>query len=165
MQNDTTNREGWVWEGAHPALWITLFGALIAFAWEMLQMPFYEADGLTPSQAAYRCGLASLGDAGIMVTAYLGASYRSGKTPWLIAWQAPRFVAFLAIGLTLTIAIEEVAVGADWGWTYSKLMPLLPVTRIGLVPIIMWIVVPTVTLWLARRLGSVPAQFQNTEID
>ena len=29
------------WRGAHPALWIALFGIFIAFAWEMLQLPFY----------------------------------------------------------------------------------------------------------------------------
>ena len=46
-----------------------MIGFLIAFVWEMLQLPFYEAGGLTPAQAAYRCGLASFGDAGIMVVA------------------------------------------------------------------------------------------------
>lgn len=48
------------------------------------------------------------------------------------------------------------AVGADWGWTYSALMPLVPGTTIGLVPVIMWLAVPTATLWAARRFGIGP---------
>lgn len=118
-------------------------------------MPFYATGDLQPAEAAYRCGLASLGDAGIMVAAYLGASIGNGKDPWLIAWRISRFLVYLAIGLGITAGVEMLAVGADWGWTYSTIMPLIPGTEIGIVPIIMWVVVPTATLWLARRLGTV----------
>ena len=74
MEPINTGRPEAVWRGAHPALWIAIFGGLIAFAWEMFQLPLYSTDGLGPVEAAYRCGLASFGDAGIMVAAYLGAS-------------------------------------------------------------------------------------------
>lgn len=144
------------WRGAHPALWIAIFGILIAFAWEMLQLPFYQSGGLSPAEAARRCGLASFGDAGIMVAAYLGASVGSGKTPWLVDWPISRLVVFLGIGLAITAMVEVLAVGADWGWSYSAIMPLVPGTKIGLVPIVMWVAVPTATLWLARRLGTGP---------
>lgn len=103
---------------------------------------------------AYLCGLASLGDSGIMVVAYLGASIGSGKTAWLIDWSISRFSAYMAIGLGITLAIELMAVGASWGWTYSFIMPLAPGTNIGLVPITMWVLVPTAALWLAKRVGA-----------
>ena len=155
--HDTSIRQDQrVWRGAHPALWITIFGALIASAWEMFQLPFYGTGELTPAETAYRCGLASFGDAGIMVAAYLVASVGSGKTPWLVNWSISRFVVFLGIGLAITAMVEVLAVGADWGWSYSAIMPLVPRTKIGLVPIVMWVAVPTATLWLARRLGTGP---------
>ena len=131
---------------------------LIAFVWEMLQLPFYEAGGLTPAQAAYRCGLASFGDAGIMVAAYLAGSIGNSYSPWLVRWPAGRFSAYLATGLVITASVEVLAVGADWGWTYSDLMPLLPGTHIGLVPMLMWVIVPTATLWLVRRIGVGPKE-------
>lgn len=81
QDQDQISEESREWRGAHPALWIAIFGILIAFAWEMLQLPFYQSGGLSPAEAARRCGLASFGDAGIMVAAYLGASVGSGKTP------------------------------------------------------------------------------------
>lgn len=145
------------WRGAHPALWIALFGGLISFVWEMFQLPFYGSGELSPAEAAYRCGLASFGDAGIMVTAYLGASLGSGRKPWIVEWPISRFGVYLVIGLAITSVVEILAVGADWGWTYSSLMPLIPGTGIGLVPIIMWVLVPSATLWLARRMGVGPS--------
>jgi hypothetical protein len=154
LDSETSEKVNSKWHGAHPALWIAIFGALIAFAWEMLQLPFYGADELSPAEAAYRCALASLGDAGIMVAAYLGASLGSGRKPWLVDWPISRFLVYLAIGLGVSSGIEELAVGAAWGWTYSSIMPLVPGTGIGLVPIIMWVLVPTATLWLARRMGA-----------
>lgn len=146
------------WRGAHPALWIALFGIFIAFAWEMLQLPFYRSAGLSPAEAARRCGLASFGDAGIMVAAYLVASIGNRQCPWLTRFEAWRFAVYLATGLVITAFVEILAVGADWGWTYSESMPLLPGTDIGLVPMLMWIVVPSATLWFARRMGTGPAR-------
>ena len=153
MEPINTGRPEAVWRGAHPALWIAIFGGLIAFAWEMFQLPFYSTDGLGPVEAAYRCGLASFGDAGIMVAAYLGASLENRRTPWLVDWPISRFLIYLAIGLAITSVVEILAVGAAWGWTYSPTMPLVPGTKIGLVPIIMWVLVPTATLWLSRKMG------------
>jgi hypothetical protein len=156
--DQTSYREGrCIWRGAHPALWVAIFGALIAFAWEMLQLPFYGTGELSPAEVAYRCGLASFGDSGIMVAAYLGASLGNGRTPWIVEWPVFRFLVYLAIGLAITSIVEILAVGADWGWKYSSLMPLVPGTNIGLVPIIMWIIVPSASLWLARRIGVGPS--------
>ena len=46
------------------------------------------------------------------------------------------------------------AVRSDWGWTYSPAMPLMPIVNIGAVPVAMWIIVPTVALWMTRRMGA-----------
>ncbi|WP_188053753.1 hypothetical protein [Sphingosinithalassobacter sp. CS137] len=119
----------------------------------MLQLPFHETGNLSPAGAARRSALAALGYAGIMVRAYLGASIGSGKTPWLLAWPVSRFVAYLIIGLSVTAAIEMLAVRCDWGWTYGPAMPAVPIIDIGAVPVAMWITVPTVALWTTRRMG------------
>lgn len=63
--------------------------------------------------------------------------------------------AYLLCGLGITVIIEAIATSVPtrwgWGWRYSELMPLVPGTKIGLVPILMWIVIPLITLWFARR--------------
>ena len=98
-----------IWRGAHPVLWVAIFGALIAFAWEMLQLPFYGTGELSPAEVAYRCGLASFGDSGIMVASYLGASLGNGRTPWIVEWPISRFLVYLGIGLAITSIVEILA--------------------------------------------------------
>lgn len=142
-----------IWRGAHAAIWLAFFGSIIAFVWEMLQLPFYDTGDLSPPEVVYRCGLAAVGDSGIMVAAYSAAAIGSAEGPWLIAMSRYRIAGYLAVGLSITAAIEHFAIGSDWGWTYSPAMPLLAGTEIGLVPVLMWIIVPVVALWLTRRTG------------
>ena len=132
-----------------PETWLAVHGYLIAFLWEMLQMPFYAMDGLTVWQVTVRCGLASLGDAGIMVAAYFVASLIVRDRNWLHNRHWRAVLVYLATGQILTVSIEFLALRMPWGWTYSERMPVL--WEIGLVPVLMWIVVPLLALGLAAR--------------
>lgn len=132
-----------------PETWLAIHGFLIAFLWEMLQMPFYSMGDLTTWQVTLRCGLASLGDAGIMVISYLAASLVARDRNWLHRSRRPALFSYLAAGLVITIAIEHVAIRVPWGWSYSERMP--EIWGIGLIPILMWIVVPLFSLALSAR--------------
>lgn len=132
-----------------PETRIAIFGFLAAFFWEMWQMPFYRTAGSTVADAVQGCTLASLGDAGIMVFAYLLTARAVGDRRWLVRRTGQRIAIFLVIGLVVTIGIEHVALRVPFGWRYAESMPVEPLFGTGLVPIIMWIVVPLVTLWLA----------------
>lgn len=132
-----------------PETWLAVHGLLLAFLWEMLQMPFYEMGALTVWQVTIRCGLASIGDAGIMVFAYLIASRTAKDRYWLHGSNWRPLAVFLATGQIVTIAVEVVALRNAWGWSYSERMPVLG--EIGLVPALMWIIVPLLALALAGR--------------
>ena len=56
---------------------------------------------------------------------------------------------YLAVGLVVTLVFEVVNVYVAHRWSYASAMPL--VLGIGLSPIAQWLIVPTVTLVLARR--------------
>jgi len=129
-------------------VWILIFGFLVAFVWEALQMPFYDMDHLSHWQMTSNCALASIADAVLMAMAYLAAS-RFG-TPRLSS-SLPLFI-YLGTGLVVTAIVEQLVVSAPWGWQYSAAMPVIPGTHIGLVPIVMWVLVPLTTLWLAVRM-------------
>ena len=70
-------------------------------------------------------------------------------------WEILQMPFYLLTGLGITVIIEAMATRVprewDWGWRYSELMPLVPGTNIGLVPTLMWIFIPLITLWFARR--------------
>ncbi|AKM07504.1 hypothetical protein [Pelagerythrobacter marensis] len=132
-----------------PEAWLAIHGFLVAFVWEMFQMPFFVSAGLSVWQVTMRCGLASFGDAGIMVIAYLGTSWIKKDMTWLQRPERLSLIAYLAIGLAITVVVEFVAVRVPWGWRYSDLMP--EIFGIGLIPLLMWVVVPLTSLALTAR--------------
>lgn len=128
-----------------------MFGFLTAFLWEMWQMPFYSF-GAGPYLSVVKiCTLASAGDAVLMVVSYSTVSAVSRSRLWLLRPTLFQIAIYLIIGLLGTVAFEELAKGAPWGWQYSEKMPYILGTRVAVIPLLMWIVIPLVTLWLARR--------------
>lgn len=136
---------------SRPEVRIAIFGFLTAFLWEMWQMPFYDRTGLSIADAVRGCSLGSFGDAGILVLAYFVAGKVAHDRYWLCNWSAAPLAAYLATGLAITIVVEHIALNSEWGWRYSDAMPRDPAFGTGLVPVLMWIIVPVVVLWLARN--------------
>lgn len=137
--------------GSHPEVWLAVQSFLVAFLWEMLQMPFYVMDGMTAWAVTKSCALASLGDAGIMVGAAWIADRLTGGGLWRERLTSRPVGIFLGVGLAATAAIEWMALRSDWGWSYAQSMPTL--LGIGVVPLAMWVVVPLASLVLARRMA------------
>lgn len=137
---------------ASPYLWLAVQGFLVAFVWEMFQMPFYEMDAETPWAATKVCGAASLGDAGIMVAAAWLANRLAKGSLWLKQPSLSAILIYLVFGICVTLTIEWLALRSEWGWEYSSLMP--QVFGIGLVPLAMWVVVPSLSLFLCRRIAG-----------
>lgn len=133
-----------------PELWLAVQGFLVAFVWEMFQMPFYVMDAETPWAATKACAAASLGDAGIMVVAACLANRSSKGSLWMKQPSLSANLIYLGAGIGVTIAIEWLALRSDWGWEYSHLMPQIFGT--GLVPLAMWVVVPSLSLFLSRKI-------------
>lgn len=136
---------------SNPEVWLAVQGFLVAFLWEMLQMPFYKMDGMTIWEVTNSCALASFGDAGIMVAAAWIANRITGGGLWDSRLNSTAVGIFLTIGLTATVAIEWLALRSAWGWQYSEAMPTI--SGVGLVPLAMWICVPIISLVLAKRIA------------
>ena len=58
-------------------------------------------------------------------------------------------VSSLAFGVGYTIYSEWLNISVRGSWTYSDLMPVVPVIGTGLAPLLQWFVVPTLALWIA----------------
>jgi hypothetical protein len=58
---------------------------------------------------------------------------------------------FLGTGIALTVGFEFYYTQVTQRWTYSDLMPLVPPFGTGLSPLLQWIVIPPLVLWLSRR--------------
>lgn len=132
---------------------VFIYGSLIAFVWEIFQMPFFDPAGLTPQQQTMRCGIASLGDGLILLTAY-GLARLNGGARWPWRSELAPYLVFFGFGLLVAVAVEIVATSLPQpsflSWRYSSLMPTLPVVGLAVIPLAMWTIVPALTLGLLR---------------
>ena len=132
--------------------YLVLLGLPINFIWEMVQMPLFVLTG-DSSLANYTliCLQASIGDVLILLVMYWCVVVTTKTRTWMFHLNPGRLISFIAIGILLTIVLEAVSVNLLQRWDYSELMPTVPVLGTGLAPILQWLFIPLLLLWLLRR--------------
>lgn len=147
---------------------VPLLGAL-NLLWEIAQLPLYTLwnEG-SPAFIAFAVIHCTLGDVAIGVLALLVALIATrARAVQTWKWNLLALIlVFTAVGYT---ALSEwLNTVARVGWEYSALMPVVRFNgfAFGLSPLLQWLVVPPVTLWLAatRRVGLQPEDLIEEEI-
>jgi hypothetical protein len=150
----------------HPALdWLLglrVYCAVIAvgsLAWEVLHLPLYTiwATG-TLQEQAFAAGHCFLGDLLIAMSTLMLALLVAGDRRWPRDRFWPVAIFTMAFGLAYTTFSEWLNVVARAAWTYSDWMPIVSVAgvRIGLSPLLQWIVVPCAAFAVVRRVTTKP---------
>lgn len=129
-----------------------IFVAIASFAWEIIQLPLYTiwAEATAP-ELAFAVLHCTGGDLLIAVSSIVLALAVAGNRAWpergftRVAGLATAFSA------SYTVFSEWLNIVVRKGWTYSELMPVIPVIDTGLSPLAQWIVVPLAGFWWARR--------------
>lgn len=131
---------------------LAMYSFLVHFLWEMLQTPFFaDMPAMAHWPATLFCLRAAIGDAGIAVAAFLAVAMLKRDRGWFLAPSVATIPVFLVLGIVATVALELHAVYWAQRWSYSSLMPIMPILGVGLVPLAQWIVVPLTALFLIRR--------------
>jgi hypothetical protein len=141
------------------------FAFLLHFAWEMLQFPLFAGMSRAPHGAAtWMCLRATGGDVAIALVAFATGTAAARARTWIARPSRLPFLLYLGAGVVLTLAIEAASVHTWRRWSYAPSMPMLG--GFALVPLLQWIVVPLLTLWLTRRhLGLPSSPFTPTDTD
>ena len=128
--------------------------ALVAFnlVWETAHLPLYtlweEGTARSIAFAVFHC---TLGDMLIGVFALLGALVVTGAGH-LCKWRWLRVSALTVLfGVGYTAFSEWIHTSVTQSWEYSSQMPIVPVVKLGLSPLLQWIAVPIAAIWLAHR--------------
>lgn len=131
---------------------VFLFAFLLHYPWEFLQVPFFAGMEEAPHwDATLFCSRAALGDAAMELVAFwiVAAVVRSRR--WVLS-PSPKTVAlFIALGLAMTLAFEWLATGWLDRWTYAASMPVVPLLGVGALPLVQWLLLPPISLWLVYR--------------
>jgi hypothetical protein len=137
--------------GAAPEPWVLLFSLLLHYPWEFLQVPFYEGMRELPHwEGVVMCSLAAAGDAVIALVAFWAAAAASRSRRWLMRPRPAAWLTYLGAGLALTVALEWLATEATGRWRYAAEMPTAPGLGTGLVPLLQWLILPSLVVLLAR---------------
>lgn len=145
-----------------PEFNVTLFALLLNLPWEFLQVPFFDGMPQAPHwESVKACARAAGGDAVIALLAFGAVALMARSREWVIRSNWRSTLAFIGCGVLITVVIERLALSGHWvsRWTYSSLMPVVPVLDVGLVPLLQWVMLPPLVLWLVRRqlAAGVPA--------
>lgn len=134
-----------------PELPFALFALLLHFPWEMLQAPLWAGmANLAHAEGVRVCTIAALGDVVIALAAYWSGALAARSRLWPLGRSRLAFIGYLTVGLLLTIAYEFAATGPLGFWEYAPSQLRLPVLGTGLAPVLQWLLLPPLTLWLTR---------------
>lgn len=135
-----------------PELPVASFSFLLHFVWEFVQVPaFAGMAGMGHWEAIKLCLSATIGDVGFALTAFWVASLAARSRYWVLKPGRLLIGIFLAVGILLTVGFEYYYTSVSLRWAYSDLMPLVPPFGTGLTPILQWLIVPPIVVWLSRR--------------
>ena len=131
---------------------VALFAFLLNLPWELWQIPLFKN---MPSFAHWHgvmlCTRAALGDAAIALLAFWLVAATARTRDWMRRPSGATLGAFVAIGLVVTITLEYWATQVGGRWEYAEQMPRLPLLGTGLAPLLQWLLIPPLVVWLVRR--------------
>ena len=139
---------------ATPEFNLVVLALSLNFPWEVLQAALFEGMAAAPHSVVIGGRLqATPGDAVIVLLAHACIAALTRQRLRVLAPSRREVLGFVAVGVTITAAIEWLATRGHWSqtWVYSSAMPVIPGVEIGLSPLLQWVIVPPVALWFVRR--------------
>jgi len=116
---------------------IAVIGFILQFVWEYSQAPLYSCY-IFFYQCLWLCFRATLGD--VVITLLLYGVFLKTRSKSLI----------LILGFFIAWGIEVLALSSG-RWSYNELMPLIPVLKVGLTPVLQMSFLPLLTFYLQRK--------------
>ena len=125
--------------------------------WESLQLPLYTIFSTgTLREKAFAVVHCTLGDLLIALSTLTLALIFAGSETWPRERFWPVAVLTILFGLAYTVFSEWLNVVVRASWAYSERMPVVSAfgVRLGVSPLLQWIVVPAAALGITRGLTN-----------
>ncbi len=134
-----------------PELNIAFFSFLLNFVWEVLQTPFFvdiSTEVTTIIWYRFHC---TLGDVMISLAGFWFVALILRSRNWFLNPTKKKLLLFVAFGVSYTIFSEIKNVSLNKLWDYSDFMPVIPDIDVGIIPLIQWIILPPLLVYIVRR--------------
>lgn len=121
--------------------------------WETAQLPLYTVwyqKGL--GYILYSVVHCTLSDLLILLISYELVALLSRNRYWVNGTIRGNGLVFTALGAGYTIYSEITNVYLEKIWAYTETMPIVPMLGVGLAPLLQWLIMPPLLLWLMRRM-------------
>lgn len=122
---------------------------ILNLVWENLQMTLYT--GYAPHILwGINCLVATLGDILIVLVMYAVVAIKSGKFNWAKNYKRADIFLFLGLGVLIAIFFEKYALATN-RYEYSSSMPVIPLIKVGLIPVLQMLILPIVSIEIIKK--------------
>ena len=133
-----------------PEIGLTFLSFFLNFSWEVVHTYFYTLKDSDFNTMLYGWLHCTWGDVMITLGSFWLVSLMGWNRRWFLNLNRRNFVGFIMIGVVYTLFSELANVEVFRSWGYNELMPVIPLVRVGLTPVLQWMVIPSVTILLLR---------------
>lgn len=144
----TAGASGW---HAVPELSLLAVALPLELLWEIAQAPLYSIWQRGWGEIVYDLLHCSAGDLLILLVTFELVALIEGNRRWYVRRSILAATAFTLFGAGYTVFSEIYNVQIKAAWSYGPSMPLVPGTDIGLAPLLQWLLLPPLIVWLLRR--------------
>lgn len=128
---------------------------ILHLIWENAQAPLFEGYE-SFSQHFIPCLFATFtGDMIFTLCIYIGIALVNKNFWWIFSKDAYKnpytFASAIVVGILLAISFELWSTYIAFRWTYGT-MPIMPIIRIGLFPVLQMILIPVLSIKISQRL-------------
>lgn len=135
---------------------LVLVAVPLHLAWEVTQIMAYDFPQMGVIVNVIGCFIPTLGDGLIMLIIYWSGWLVFRDPGWILRLRVKEYIFIALLGFALAVAIEWNALYRTGAWDYTPTMPRIPITGIGLLPVLQMLVLPPTTAlvvqhWWHRR--------------
>ena len=134
-----------------PELNLISWSFFLNFFWEVVQTYFYTMRDSPFTTMLYGWVHCTLGDVIITLGSFWFIGIMSRNRRWFLSLNGMNFVGFVMVGILYLVFSEWLNVHIWKSWSYNELMPITPWLKVGLAPLVQWIIVPPVVILLVRH--------------
>lgn len=125
---------------------------LLNFAWEVAQIPLYKGASFKKDHIAF-CALASVADAIMVLLLYFGFAIIC-KNPLWAQRLTPLLILLLMMAGGLGAIAAEIKYLSSGTWTYNTSMLLIPIAKVGLIPVLQFMLLPASIYYLSFKINN-----------